>query len=300
MSDTAKLESELADVRKALVQAESMLVDQAHESGIAEMAVGVLHNIGNAITPAKVGTSILLKNLTESPLRNHLATALAPLQSVLEHSDLSESDKRRYTSILTLLPDSIRDEYDRTIAEINKIRDKQEHVESIISLQMKYAHMVGSERQVSLSRMADDAVSMLEESLRKRNIRIEREFGAIPEVRAEESKLLQILVNLIKNAYESMDQNTADKILTLKTFMDEDKKLIRLSIKDNGMGFPESARDKLFVYGYTSKSRGSGFGLHCSMTYLKGHKGMITAHSDGPGKGAEFIISLPLENKAKV
>jgi len=298
MSDALEsVQAELASVRKQLTEAELVLVNQAHEAGVAEMAVGVLHNIGNAITPAKVGTSILLKNLTESPLRNHLATAIAPLKDVLEKSDLAEAEKRRYMSILTLLPDSIKDEYDRTIAEIHKIRDKQEHVESIISLQMKYSHMVGTERKVSLSRMADDAINMLEESLRKRDIHIEKQFGTIPDIRAEESKLLQILVNLIKNAYESMDHITSGRTLWLKTFVDPEQAYVCLAIRDNGVGFEAAAHEKLFAYGYTSKARGSGFGLHCSLTYLKAHQGKITAHSDGVGQGSEFTIYLPIQQK---
>ena len=291
------LEDKVAERTRELEEAQVTLLRQAHEAGMAEMAVGVLHNIGNAITPANVGLSLVLKRLEESPLRTRLAGLLEPLGAVIDQDALmSVEEKQRLSRIISLLPEGIREEYDQIIAEIRKIKVKQEHVEEIISLQMRYARLAGDFEPIDLNRLVSHALQMLDESLAKRDVRVVTNFGRLPMIRAEEAKLLQILINLIKNGYEAMKETPVEnRQLVISTGYEAgDPGRVIFRIQDNGCGFASVDREKFFTFGYSSKKRGSGFGLHSCANYLIANKGTIEALSAGPGKGAEFVIRLPV------
>lgn len=286
---------------RELHQVQNELLKQAHEAGMAEIAVGVLHNIGNAITPAKISVSMLLKHLQHNPLRTHLEAALAPIAQALHQSQtLAAIEQQRLVRMISVLPRSIREDYDHILNELNKIRIKQEHIESIITLQMRYANLIRNPEKVLINPLLSDAIKMLEESLQKRNVQITTHFAQLPTVCAEETKLLQVFINLIKNAFEAMDELAVEqRQMTITTRLEpgssNSPSFVVVSIRDQGMGFNPLDKQKLFAFGYSSKARGSGFGLHSCANYVIANHGLIDAHSDGPGQGAEFIVKLPVD-----
>lgn len=289
------LENKVESRTKELKQAHETLLKQAHEAGMAEMAVGVLHNIGNAITPAKVGTAMVLKRLQESPLRQGLAPALVPLIKIIDQADLAEAECQRLHAILELLPRSIQEEYSQLIEEISQIREKHEHIEAIISLQMRYARLLGQAEPVDINRVVRDALDMLSDSISKRNIEVELHLTEVPSVQLEKAKLIQVIVNIIKNGYEAIDQNQGgEKRITISSSLADTKKpAVLLLIEDTGCGFLSSDEENLFSFGYSSKKRGTGFGLHSCANYLIANHGSIIATSKGAGQGAIFSLTLP-------
>ncbi len=295
------LEAKVAARTKELEKAQEELVRQAHEAGMAEMAVGVLHNIGNAITPAKVLVSLVLRQLKKSPLRSGLDEVFQQVQKELaQPGALSEEERRRLIEVARLLPTGIREEYDRFIAEMERVRTKHEHIESVIGLQMRYARVVTTKEEVDANQVINDALQILEEALRNRNVEVERRFGDLPPVAMEQARLLQIFINLIKNAYEAMEApEIAEKRLTITTTVEEEGKRVVVSVKDTGVGFEPQMAERLFRFGFTTKASGSGFGLHSCANYLLANDGTITARSDGPGQGAEFVVSLPAARPAE-
>ena len=137
---------------------------------------------------------------------------------------------------------------------------------------------------------------MLSESIAKRNIQIELHLDDLPPVHLEKAKLIQVIVNIIKNSYEAIDQypKQEKKIIIKSTLTDQENPAILLTISDNGCGFTSAEHDNLFTFGYSNKKRGTGFGLHSCANYLIANHGSITANSAGPGQGAEFILTIPL------
>ena len=109
------------------------------------------------------------------------------------------------------------------------------------------------------------------------------------------SKLLQIIVNLVTNAKESLIEDTENKnkqvIVSLKKNLEDNK--IVLSIKDNGSGIREEDLTKIFSFGYTTKEGGHGYGLHSAGLTAQELGGALHAESEGPGKGAVFTLTLP-------
>ena len=291
------LELKVEERTKDLKKAQAELLRQAHEAGMAEMAVGILHNIGNAITPAKVSTALLIKRINESRIRNHLKEVMTRLYNYLaDPGDLPHDEMEQLKQLVTVMPDAVIEEYDHINSEIKRIRDKHEHIESIIHLQLRYARLSGNTENVNVSKVMLDSLEMLADSVSKYSVTIKKDIDPdLPFIRIEQSKLLQVMINLVKNALEAMrDTAPNDRNLTISAHLDTDREFITIAIKDSGMGFAPEEKEKLFTFGYTSKREGSGFGLHSCANFLIANNGSIEAKSNGPGMGAEFIVHLPL------
>ncbi|MCI5210541.1 MAG: hypothetical protein D3910_17520, partial [Candidatus Electrothrix sp. ATG2] len=294
------LEKKVDERTRELKEAQDIMIRQAHEAGMAEMAVGVLHNIGNAITPAKISATSLITRLEKSPLQNDLPQIMQSFERLLDSSAacLGEEKSRRMLKIIQLIPESIVEEYRHLEKVLKGIRDKHRHIEEIIRLQRQYAHVpVGKQQYLDINRAARGALSMFQDSLQHRNIKVELMFEKVPLVRLEEVYCVQVLVNLIKNAYESFDDcNVSDRRITLSSFLESsDSHHVVFSVKDNGCGFTAEERENFFRFGYSTKSRGSGFGLHSCANYLIANNASIDAVSAGPGMGSEFILRLPTD-----
>jgi signal transduction histidine kinase len=292
------LELKVAARTKELKDTQASLFQQAHEAGMAEMAVGILHNIGNAITPAKVGLYRLSSRMEQKPLLRDLSAALIEIAAYVPLLEsLSDVDKDRLLGIIELVPAAIREEYTLNAEELERVRSKLNHIDSIIGLQMRYARLFGNVENVDLRSVVEDALTLLDDVLKKHSVRVIKQFSQVPPVRIEKTKLIQIVVNLIKNGYEAMDSvPPADRALVLSVrWKPEPEAQLVLSVKDNGVGFASDERQKLFKFGYSTKAKGSGFGLHSCANYLIAHNGSISAHSDGPNKGAEFVVRLTID-----
>jgi signal transduction histidine kinase len=142
--------------------------------------------------------------------------------------------------------------------------------------------------------LLEDAVRMNSAALVRHDVRVVRDFAPVPPVIAEKAKVLQILVNLIRNAKYAADEGGApDKIITLR-IKAGDAGRVQLIVQDNGIGIPAENLTRIFQHGFTTKATGHGFGLHSSANAAKEMRGTLNAISDGPGRGASFILDLPV------
>lgn len=297
------LEHEVAARTQELKDAQDHLLQQAHEAGMAEMAVGILHNIGNAITPAKVGLSRLYHRMDKKPLLSNLPAALDEIGEMIPSlPSLSHEQKNRLCRMIKLVPAAIEEEYALNTGDLEHIRQKCSHIEGIIGLQMRYAHLFDDLEIVDVPQVVEDALTLLGDALKKRSIRIFKSFSSVPRIRIEKVRLIQIIVNLIKNGYEAMDQ-VADRDRVIALTISHDKgppDNLVLSVRDNGIGFSSEEKQNLFKFGYSTKSKGTGFGLHSCANYLIARNGSISAHSAGRNKGAEFVVRLAVHGSKSI
>jgi len=128
-------------------------------------------------------------------------------------------------------------------------------------------------------------------------VKVKREFAELPTILIDRHKILQILTNLISNAiYALSTSNQEEKILTINVRESKEEK-IRVEVCDNGVGIPHENLTRIFEHGFTTKQKGHGFGLHSTALSINELNGSIVARSDGPGKGATFIIELPMKTQ---
>jgi signal transduction histidine kinase len=112
-------------------------------------------------------------------------------------------------------------------------------------------------------------------------------------VMCDRNQIIQVLINLLSNARDAMLDGG---MVTLRTRQTPTTAVIEVA--DQGVGIPPENTDKIFDPFFTTKSLGekSGLGLGLSIVadIVRAHKGAIEVHSDGPGHGATFTVTLPL------
>jgi signal transduction histidine kinase len=116
----------------------------------------------------------------------------------------------------------------------------------------------------------------------------------VAKARGEKAKVLQILVNLIRNAkYACDDSGGADKIITL-VIQPGAPGRVQITVRDNGIGIPPENLTRIFQHGFTTRSKGHGFGLHSARIAAGSINATVTAESAGIGRGAAFTLDLPV------
>ena len=109
-------------------------------------------------------------------------------------------------------------------------------------------------------------------------------------------RLLEIILNLMINAQESIDAHAPDiGRITVSTKLFADGQKVALRITDNGSGIREQDQPQIFTHGFTTKPTGHGFGLHSSANAAKTLGGDLSLESPGPGQGATATLFLPLQ-----
>lgn len=119
----------------------------------------------------------------------------------------------------------------------------------------------------------------------------------MPPVTIDKHRVLQILINLIRNAKHAMDATgREDKMLVLRTAPSVAGR-VQIIVQDNGVGISSENLMKIFHHGFTTKKDGHGFGLHSSINAAREMHGDLRVHSNGLGAGAVFTLELPVAHR---
>src|SRR5437879_473033 len=161
-------------------------------------------------------------------------------------------------------------------------------------MEQSYATFGGVKEMMNMLNLVEDSMRMNEGALNRHRVQVIREFETVPPMNLEKHKILQILVNLMRNAkHACQESDRTDKRLTVRLANGDGR--IRISVIDNGIGIPAENLARIFNHGFTTRKDGHGFGLHSGALAAKEMGGSLTAQSDGPGKGAVFTLELPIE-----
>ncbi|HHF7389564.1 TPA: sensor histidine kinase, partial [Legionella anisa] len=154
--------------------------------------------------------------------------------------------------------------------------------------------------KIYLPELIDTALNISLSSSKKTGIKITKEFKPAPLVCVDKSKLLQILINLIQNAKESVLEHTISSIKEIKLIVQKTaKNSVQVIIEDNGIGINKDNLHRIFAFGFTTKKNGHGFGLHSSALSAREMGGSLLAKSEGKGHGAQFTLTLPITDSFK-
>ncbi len=285
------------DMEQALERARQELVDASRHAGMAEVANGVLHNVGNVLNSLNVSASVIT-----SGLRNAKAESLARCGDLLrEHrADLAafvtdDPKGKRIPEFLRSLARHAVSERDRLLQEVTVLQKNIDHIKEVVAMQQTYATTVGVVEPLDPTALMEDALQMNADHLSRHGIDVQREYRSTPTLVGEKAKILQILVNLIRNAQHACnDAPTTVKRIVLRLETSPTADRIRLTVEDNGIGIPAENLTRIFGHGFTTRATGHGFGLHSAANAAREMKGSLTVHSAGPGRGAAFTLDLPL------
>jgi hypothetical protein len=231
------------------------------------------------VTGAKIGVA------SSRLCFKRLATAIEQHRADLGHYLTQDPKGQKVPDFLSLLASRLAEERGEILDEVARLANKVDHIKTIVAAQHSYAGTSGMIEPVDLAVLLDDAIKMNTSMFERHMVRVEQEYADLPVLLLDKQKLLQILVNLVKNAKEAMvESESGDRRLTIETrFAGSDR--FRIIVRDTGVGISPENLSRIFTYGFTTKKTGHGFGLHSCANAAKEMSGSLTAESNGPGTG---------------
>lgn len=290
--------ADITDRKRAEAERENLhrqLLESSRQAGIAEFATGVLHNVGNVLNSVQVATSSVADSLKKSRAAS-LAKAVAMMREHEKHLGefLTQDPKgKQLPAYLSQLADHLAKDQALVLNELADLQKSVEHIKDIVTTQQNVAKTGAAIEALRVQDLLEDAVKINASSLRQPDLVVLKEFENVPLVAAAKNKVLQILINLVRNAAQACDESSnRPKRVALRIRKGEH--CARVEVNDNGIGISQENLARLFVHGFTTKKDGHGFGLHSAALAAKEVGGSLSAESEGPGRGATFILELPL------
>lgn len=291
---TKELEESIEKLKMAQEQAQ----EAAMHAGMAEIATNVLHNVGNVLNSVNVSAGTIKDILFTSNLNNLPKVSNLIIQNKNNIGDYLGQDPRgklipeylvELSKEITQEKETLRAELDRLIIKINNIKE-------IIILQQDYASRSEIKEKVNLKELINDSIVITGLNTIKTKINLNLKLEELPRQSLNKHKVVQILVNLLKNSKEAlldykMDQ---DRNITIE-LKKNNENTFQIRVSDNGPGVDAKNLEHLFRHGFTTKKTGHGFGLHSAANDAKKMGGQLYCESEGIGKGATFIFELPFE-----
>ena len=288
ISERKRAEAELA-------RAQQELLNVSRQAGMAEIATGVLHNVGNVLNSVNVSANLVSDQVRKTPVAD-LSRVVALLRE--QGANLGAfftSDPRgpKVAEFLAQVAEKFTRQQESQLTEVAALQKNIEHIKDIVAMQQSYAKVSGLTENLSPVELIEDALRMNAGSFQKHEVELVRELPAdLPRVCVDKHKVLQILVNLLRNAKHACDDaGREDKRITVRAVNENDR--VRITITDNGVGIPPENLTRIFNHGFTTKKTGHGFGLHSAANAAKEMGGGLTVHSEGAGHGATFTLELP-------
>jgi two-component system, NtrC family, sensor kinase len=294
---TAELQREVHEREQAQAELErfhGQLLAASRQAGMAEVATNVLHNVGNVLNSVNVSATLLATHVQQSkgPGLAKVVTLLREHEEDLATFITSNQRGRHLIVHLTNLADYLKSEQAAAIKELDALRANIEHIKDIVTMQQSYARVAGVKEIVNAVDLVEDSLRMNAGGLTRHQVEVIRDFQAQPVLNVDKHKLLQILVNLVRNAkYACEESQQPHRRLTLRVAAIGAR--VAISVIDNGVGIAPENLTRIFNHGFTTRATGHGFGLHSGALAARELGGSLSAHSAGPGHGATFTLELP-------
>ncbi|MCZ7602545.1 MAG: PAS domain-containing sensor histidine kinase [Melioribacteraceae bacterium] len=191
--------------------------------------------------------------------------------------------------------------YSRASSKINQslegILNGSERIRKIVNTLTDYAKIDSgqSESNVDINKIVDMAITITSNLIKQstNNFKVELD-SSLPTIKGNSQQLEQVVINLLTNACHSLKKK--DSSINLRTELSEDKKSIRMVVKDKGRGIKEKDLKHIMDPFFTTKrdSGGTGLGLSISYNIVKNHGGELSLLSDF-GKGTTATVTLPVD-----
>ena len=274
---------------------EKALVESSRYAGMAEVATGVLHNVGNVLNSVNVSAQLVRERLESSRLATLQRTALLLDPHKEDPSDFYANDPKAklLPRFLCELHQNLADEHRVIREEMFTLNANIEHIKEVVSAQQSLARSAGVEEKLIAADLLDDAVRIHLTSIKRHEVQFETDYTPDLGFVADRHNTLQILVNLVSNAIHAVKgeppQNRRVKLRTQRL-----DARVRFEVADLGVGISEENMTRVFQHGFTTRDDGHGFGLHSGALAAKRMGGSLTVTSAGPHQGATFLLELPL------
>lgn len=287
------------EAEEKIQQLNQQLLATARRAGMSEVATSILHNVGNILNSSNVSLNILRENLAQ-PYYSKLFKLIDMIEEHRSDKDYFTLDDkgRLIPEYLIALNEILIKDYKQNLTEIKNLTQDLQHLNNIVATQQSLSGISGITEKIFLPEVIDTALQMSVNPNDDKCIKIIKNYEKCPIINTDKSKLLQILVNLIRNAKHSVLEKESKEVKMIMVVLKviNDKQHISIEICDNGIGIPPVNLNRIFTFGFTTKEQGHGFGLHSCALSTQELGGSIRAESLGIGKGASFFLILPMDN----
>ncbi|WP_350599936.1 ATP-binding protein [Pseudomonas sp. 65/3-MNA-CIBAN-0223] len=154
----------------------------------------------------------------------------------------------------------------------------------------------GLRERLDLATVVDQALQLLETRLREEQVSTVLHLTRPAWVRGDSIRLEQVLINLLRNALDAMHDKPCKR---LEIRLEEDEKLWRLTVSDNGGGIAEEHLAKVFDPFFTTKPVGDGLGIGLAVSFAIAHESGGRLSAANQGNGAAFTLTLPIDQEAQ-
>lgn len=280
---------------------EGQLLEASRLAGMAQVATGVLHNVGNVLNSVNISTQVLRTTLSNHP---HLAlldqtTALLKSQGENVTRFLTEDPRGRLVPRLIIeLGAQLATMRRELLKEADQLTQNVEHIKQIIAMQQNYAKAGGVIQRLNPVELFGESLRIAQASVNRHGVTIVREESQVCEMTTDRHQALQILVNFITNAVQAVKPRSAGERIVRLDLRQEGERIFFI-VEDNGIGISKENMQKVFQHGFTTRKDGHGFGLHSGALAARNLGGQVSVHSDGPGQGSRFTLELPLNCRAE-
>jgi NO-binding membrane sensor protein with MHYT domain/signal transduction histidine kinase len=276
------------------LQLQLQVQQASRHAGMAEVATGVLHSVGNVLNSLGVSAAMLQARLRESRAGNveRAAKLIEAQGSRLGEFLVSDPRGRELPGYLRQLGEHLAAEHHALCDEAQAVVTHIEHIGKIVAAQQTYARHGGSVEELNVAELIEHALVMHFST--SAEVKVRRENGGVGKAMVDRHKLLQIMGNLLSNARHALrDRKQGPRELTVR-LRPLPPGFYAIDVEDTGVGIGEEGMKRLFEFGFTTKKEGHGFGLHASAILAKEMGGELTARSDGANRGACFTVRLPI------
>ncbi len=270
------------------------LVEHAQKEGMADIATNILHNIGNILNSVNVSVH-LIEESAKLPVADDLIMAGKLLQDNMNRledficNDVKGKMLMRFFLKLGAVAGRLQNQFKYNF---DRIQNKVNAINDAIAAQQSYAGIDMRLEELFIEPILRDAIKIYQATFDRYGIFVEKNCTSYFKALIHRSKLFFILISIISNAKDAMTAvEGLTRKLTVSMYENNTGKYIR--IDDTGTGIPEGFLNKVFEYGFTTKTGKYGDGLYSCANYMDEIGGSIRAESKGTGKGAAFILRFP-------
>jgi signal transduction histidine kinase len=263
---------------------------------MAEVATNVLHNIGNVLNSVNISAT-----LVSDRVKNSKAAGLGKVSDLLQQhaanlgTFISTDERGKHLPVyLAQLSEQLILDQRGTLDELDSLRKNVDHIKEIVVMQQSYSKLVGVPERLAVASLVEDALRMNTGAFSRHGVSFKCEFEDVPEIFVEKHKVLQILINLLRNAKYACEASArTDKQVAI--CIANQAGGVRIAVTDNGIGIQPEHMTRIFSHGFTTKKDGHGFGLHSGALAARDLGGALSVDSAGLGHGATFTLDLPLK-----
>jgi two-component system, NtrC family, sensor kinase len=276
------------------------LVDQSFDAGFAELARGVLHNIGNAMTPIGVRLANVEMRLRDSAVDDAVQAA-----AELESGAAPAQRRADLEQFLHLACKEVAGTVRATQDDVAIMVRQAKTVQTTLAEQMRAVRNEHVIEPVRLTELVAQSLEIVPDNCRQRLVVDCSNLRSLGVVRVARTVLRLVLQNLIINAADAVRDAGKERgtlRLTGEIVHDADREQLRLTCADDGVGIPAQNLTRIFDKDFSTKSpeTNHGIGLHWCANAIGALGGRIWADSDGPGRGASMHLLVPLAGRETV